>query len=369
MSRKKKIIGFIGSTVVIILCMIAWYVLSEMGHLYSDRESQEKYAGYSYYDTKEQHFISPEKLEFYPERTTGGNAGMKRFFTQSPNAPKEDLPKVNLTRSGFSAVPSNYALYWLGHSSAILELDGIRILIDPVLDNAAPFPGIAGRYTGSPVKRKELPDIDIVLISHDHYDHLEARTIKYLKDRKIRFVTPLGAGARLKGWGVPAEHITEMAWGDSISVSSVQIAACPAVHYSGRTRNDRNKTLWAAYAIKGSDKNIFWSGDTGYGEHIREIGEKYGPFDLACVEMDGWNNGWPNTHLFPDEAVQVAREVGAKIMLPIHWGVFDLALHPWNESIQKVYDLSLENGIELLTPLMGEKVVPGVSKTKVWWKL
>lgn len=369
MSRKKKIILFVIGVIVIVLGTVALHVYSEMGSLYSNKESARNYAGYPYYDTEKHQFVSPKKLESHPDRTTGGDAGFARFFSKSPNAPTEDLPKVNLTKADFSTTPTDYALYWLGHSSAILELDGLRILIDPVLENAAPFPGIVGRYTDSPIKREELPDVDVVLLSHDHYDHLEAPTIKYLKDRNTKFITPLGVGARLKGWGVTQEKITEMAWGDSIIISSVRITACPAVHYSGRTRSDRNKTLWAAYAIKGSEKNIFWSGDTGYGDHIHEIGEKYGPFDLACVEMDGWNPGWSNTHLFPEEAVQVAREVGAPIMLPTHWGVFDLALHPWNESIQKVYEFSLENGIELLTPLMGEKVVPGVSKTKVWWKL
>lgn len=367
MSRKKKIILFVSSVVVIVLCTVALHVLSEMGSLYSDKESVEKYAGYSYYDTETHQFVSPKKLESFPERTTGGDAGFARFFSKSPNAPKEDLPKVNLMKSDFSTIPSAYALYWLGHSSAILELDGLRILIDPVLENAAPFPGIAGRYTESPIKREELPDVDIVLLSHDHYDHLEARTIKYLKNRDIKFIAPLGVGARLKGWGVPQENITEMAWNDSITISTVRIAACPAVHYSGRTRSDRNKTLWAAYAIKGTNKNIFWSGDSGYGEHFKKIGEQYGPFDLACVEIDGWNNGWPNTHLFPEEAVKVASDVGAPLLLPTHWAVFDLALHPWNESIQKVYELSSENGIELLAPLMGEKVIPGISKTNIWW--
>ncbi len=368
MSRKKKICMIIGVVLLLIFAIIGQHVWDEMGEHVPDTESVHLYVNLPYYNPELHQFISPEELVFYPERTTGGSSGFARFFSKSPNAPEQKLPKIHLKKTDFTTVPSDYALYWLGHSSAIIELDGIRILIDPVLENAAPFPGIAGRYKSSPIQREELPEVDIVLLSHDHYDHLEARTMKYLKDRNIRFITPLGVGARLKGWGVPQEKITEIAWGDSIIVSSVRIAACPAIHYSGRTRSDRNKTLWAAYAIKGTDKNIFWSGDTGYGEHIREIGEKYGPFDLACVEMDGWNNGWPNTHLFPDEAVRVACEVGAPLMLPIHWGVFDLALHPWNESIQKVYELSLENEIELLTPLMGEKIVPGISKIKVWWQ-
>lgn len=363
MSKKKKV--FIA--IILIVVVVGQHVLSEMGSLYSNKESKRMYGKFSYYDTKENVFVSPEELVFYPERTTGGSSGFLRFFSKSPNAPKHDLPKVNLTKADFSSTPSPYALYWLGHSSAVLELDGLRILIDPVLDNAAPFPGIVGRYSASPIKREELPEVDIVLISHDHYDHLEARTMKYLKNTNTRFIVPLGVGSRLIGWGIAKDKITEIAWDQSVTISSVRITATPTVHYSGRSGLDRNKTLWAAYVIKGREKNIFWSGDSGYGTHFETIGKKYGPFDLACIEIDGWNDGWPNTHLYPEEAVRVAKEVGSPILLPTHWAVFDLALHPWNESIQKVYESATENNIELLTPLMGEKVIPGETQTQVWW--
>lgn len=356
-----------GVIVVLVIAIIAQHVLNEMGSHNSNSESSRLYGDLPYYNSQENVFVSPDEVTYYPERTTGGSSGFARFFSKSANAPEEELPKVNLTKADFTAVPSSYALYWLGHSSAIIELDGLRILIDPVLQNAAPFPGIVSRYVESPIKRKELPDVDIVLISHDHYDHLEARTMEYLKDRDTRFITPLGVGARLQGWGVPKEKIIEMAWGDSITVSSVRIDALPAVHYSGRSGRDRNQTLWAAYAIKGSEKNIFWSGDTGYGKHIREIGQKYGPFDLACIEIDGWNDGWPNTHLYPHEAVQVAHEVGASLMLPTHWGVFDLALHPWNESIQMTIEAANDHQVQVLTPRMGERIVPGETATEVWW--
>lgn len=357
----------ITAILVLVIAIIAQHVLGEMGSLASDNESSRLYGNLSYYNTQTNEFVSPDEVTYFPERTTGGSSGFARLFTQSPYAPKEQLPTVKLTKADFPTIPSSYALYWLGHSSAIIELDGLRILIDPILQNAAPFPGIARRYVEAPIKREELPDIDVVLISHDHYDHLEARTMKYLKDRETRFIVPLGVGARLQSWGVPQEKITEMAWGDSITVSSVRIAALPTVHYSGRSYNDRNQTLWAAYAIKGSHKNIFWSGDTGYGEHIREIGKTYGPFDLACIEIDGWNDGWPNTHLYPHEAVQVATEVGAPLMLPTHWGVFDLALHPWNESIQTAVDAANDHQVQVLTPLMGQRIVPGETETNNWW--
>lgn len=367
MSKKKKILIITGVVIILVGAIIGQHVLDEMGKRLSDTESEQLYGDLPYYNSETHEFVSPEELTFFADRVTGGDAGFSRFFSKSPNAPTEEIPTVKLSRSDFSATPSAYALYWLGHSSAIIELDGLRILIDPVLQNAAPFPGIATRYVESPLQREELPDVDIVLLTHDHYDHLEARTMKYLKDRDVKFITPLGVAARLKGWGIPADKITEMGWEDSITVQSVTITAITAVHYSGRSRSDRNKTLWAAYAIKGTNKNIFWSGDTGYGEHFKTIGEKYGPFDLACIEIDGWNDGWPNTHLFPEEAVKACMEVGSPAMLSTHWGVFDLALHPWTESIQRVYNAAKENGVHLLTPLMGEKVEPDAWEGKAWW--
>lgn len=367
MTKKKKMLIISGVVVLLLIAIIAQHVLSETGSIPPADKRNRLYGHLSYYNTELSEFVSPDEVTYFPERTTGGTSGFGRFFSKSPNAPKEQLPIVKLTKDDFPAVPSDYALYWLGHSSAIIELDGLRILIDPVLQNAAPFPGIVDRYVESPIKREELPDVDIVLISHDHYDHLEARTMKYLKDRDTRFIVPLGVGARLQSWDVPREKITEMAWSDSINISSVRIAALPTVHYSGRTGRDRNQTLWAAYAIKGNAKNIFWSGDTGYGEHIREIAQTYGPFDLACIEIDGWNDGWPNTHLYPHEAVQVAYEVGATLMLPTHWGVFDLALHQWNESIQMAVDAANDHQVHVLTPMMGQKIVPGETETKKWW--
>ncbi len=355
---------------VFLLAVIAvgGHVLRNMGSLDSDKERAAKYGGRSCYSLQRDAFISPEELLSFPDRTTGGSSGFGRFFKRSPYAPARELPKATLTKNDFTAVPSAYALYWLGHSSVILELDGVRMLIDPVLENAAPFPGIVRRYTASPIERKELPDVNAVLITHDHYDHLEMATMRALKDRDIRFICPLGVGARLEGWGIPPEQITEIGWGDVVEVASVRITSTPGIHYSGRSKTDRNKTLWTGYAIRGERKNIFWSGDSGYGELFKQIGEKYGPFDLACVEIDGWNAGWPNTHFFPEEAIAVCEDVKAQNMLPVHWGVFDLALHPWNESIERVAALAAADSIGLVTPLMGERIVPGETETRTWWR-
>jgi L-ascorbate metabolism protein UlaG (beta-lactamase superfamily) len=368
----RKIFKIVLWTLVIFLLIIggiAYTVNKEIGNTGSLEDNKERFAGLSYYSTEDDAFISPEKLVHYPEQTTGGDPGFMRFFKTSPNAPKLPLPKKRLSKSDFSDRPSEFAAMWFGHSTIIIELDGKRILIDPVFENAGPLPVITRRYDVSPIKREELPEIDIVIITHDHYDHLEAATIQWLAAKNIEYIVPLGVGARLEGWGVQKDHITELGWNQYKTSGSLKITALPGIHYSGRSFNDRDKTLWATFVIKGLEKNLFISGDTGYGKHLKEIGEKHGPFDLAFVEIDGWNKGWPLTHLFPEQVIQLCKDVDTKLLFPIHWGTFDLALHPWDESIQMVAEMAAEHDIELVTPILGEKVIPGISQTSNWWEI
>lgn len=363
----KKIIIRILILLAVLLVGVVYYVNNQMGSLSSHDVRKEKYSKLDYYSSEKDEFISPKKLHHYPEQTTGGDPGFMRFLKTSDYAPKEALPKKIISKSDFSETPDKFAVYWLGHCSIILELDEKRILIDPVFENAGPLPGITPRYDVSPLERTELPQVDLVIITHDHYDHLETATIKFLADKEVKFIVPLGVGDRLENWGVSKEKITELAWNEEITHSTIKITACPGIHYSGRGKSDRNKTLWAGYVIKGQDKNIFCSGDTGYGKHLKQIGEQYGPFDMAFVEIDGWNKGWPQTHLFPDEAIKLCQDVGTNLLFPIHWGTFDLALHPWNESIQMVSDKAKENDIEMVTPILGEKVIPGITPVSKWW--
>ncbi|WP_210465129.1 MBL fold metallo-hydrolase [Rufibacter roseolus] len=367
--KRKYILSFLAIALLLALGVTGCYVKNQLGKVEPQDERKGKYSKISYFSPEKDEFVSPKEIVYYAEKVTGGNSGFARFFKTSPNAPKSELPRRMLTKNDFPEVPSTFAAYWLGHSTAIIELDGHRVLIDPVFGNAGPLPMIAKRMSVSPLLREELPDIDVVIITHDHYDHLEAETIKFLADKDIQFIAPLAVGVRLQGWGVPKNKITELGWYQSVTHGSLSITACPTVHYSGRSYNDRNKTLWASYVIKGKEKNVYWSGDTGYGEHFKEIGRKYGPFDLAFMEIDAWNNGWPNTHLFPEQVIKACQDVNAKILFPIHFSTFDLALHPWDESIKMVADKAAQNNIELLTPVMGQKVIPGETKTTDWWML
>ncbi|MDR3299398.1 MAG: MBL fold metallo-hydrolase [Candidatus Accumulibacter sp.] len=319
---------------------------------------------------KDGRFQSPEPLPSYPERSTGtGPSGWIRFALPNPHAPDAPIPKVALDVSSFAAVPADLAVYWLGHSSLIVELEGKRLLVDPVFGNAAPIPGIVRRFTDAPLERDQIPPLDYVLITHDHYDHLEYATMRALRDRDVRFVVPYGVGAHLRKWGIPAARIHEVGWGEAFSADDLTIASERTLHYSGRTFDNRNKSLWTSWALKGRRLRVFISGDSGYGEHFREIGAKHGPFDLAFIEIDAWNPGWPKTHMFPEEVIRACHDLGARALVPAHWGVFDLARHPWDESIRLIADLAAKAGdVKLLTPLMGERLIPNETVTRAWWK-
>jgi Predicted Zn-dependent hydrolases of the beta-lactamase fold len=352
--------------ILLIAAVIAGYLFRQIGK----KPDIHAYNSFSYYSDGQ--FVSPPALtaavpKVYATHSSVESPGWSRFFLKSPNAPESALPKVMLKKSDFPDKPDSFSVYWLGHCSAIVELNGVRMVIDPVFGNAGPLPGITKRYDKAPLKRDEMPDVDFVILTHNHYDHLEYATMRFFRNNDVRFIVPLGVDVILKGWGIPEEKIYTMAWNDSLSEKGIEITALPVIHYSSRSWSDRNATLWVSYVFSGGGKKIYWSGDTGYGNHFAETGAKYGPFDLAFIEIDGWDPRWADIHLFPEEAVQACIDVNAKILLPVHWAVFDLALHPWNESIQKVVDIAQKEGIEVATPIMGEKFIPGVTKTKHWW--
>jgi L-ascorbate metabolism protein UlaG (beta-lactamase superfamily) len=362
----KKILKIILCSLLLLtlLAFVAYqYLRGEFGKTPS-LEEKTVYAQLGYY--KDGHFQSPQEVIFDFDKVSGGGRSVLRFFSKSRNAPDRPLPKIILDKSSFSDPPSDYVLYWLGHSAAILELDGKRLLFDPVFDNAAPLPFMVPRYDEAPIKREDLPVVDYIVITHNHYDHLEKETVRSIQ--RGRFIVPLGVGAALRGWGIAADRITELGWGVSFKDGGLTITALEGIHFSGRGFFDRNKTLWAAYVVKSPRKSIFWSGDTGYGDHFARFKKEYGPFDLAAVEIDGWNTGWPRSHMFPGEAVQAALDLGAEQILPIHWGVFDLAMHPWHESIDSFLEETGAQTLKTLTPKMGERIVPGKTPTQCWWK-
>ncbi len=349
--------------IMLLVGISAFYVFDNFGKTVTNQDEQ-IFSNLSYY--KDGKFLSLKEITYFPDKVRNGPAGTMRFLDNSRFAPKDKIPVIKLASASFAQEPEDYLLYWLGHSSAILELDGKRIAFDPVIENAAPVWFMVKRYVSSPLDINDLPKLDYVVITHNHYDHLEKKSIKAIKDAK--FIVPLGVGRALQGWGVEKERIIELGWDEEYKNHGLVIKAFRGIHYSGRSPWDRDKTLWNSYGVFARDKKIFWGGDTGYGEHFAEIAQEVGGFDFAALEIDGWNPAWPRTHLFPNEVVMAAQDLGVKSFLPIHWGVFELALHPWAESIEMVANQAQKAGIMVQSPIMGKAIVPEQTITNNWWQ-
>lgn len=286
------------------------------------------------------------------------------------NKPTAVLPSVQTNLKQLAG--EKPTVVWFGHSSYLLKTKGKNILVDPVFSgNASPVSFFGKSYPGSDVYGVEdMPDsIDICIITHDHYDHLDYRTIQKLHPRVKQFYTALGVGAHLEDWGVESSKIIELDWWEkSTNKDSITLTAVPARHFSGRGFT-RGKTLWAAYVLDISGYRIFVGGDSGYDSHFKKIGEQYGPFDLAMLECGQYGKDWPLIHMTPEETATAAKEINTRILLPVHWAKFSLALHPWNEPIERLLKATAEKGITVTTPLIGEPVILGETlPTKTWWR-
>lgn len=283
--------------------------------------------------------------------------------------PLKPLPGVKPDLVGFSTPGDGVRFIWLGHSTFLLRIDGITILVDPVFgDYVSPVPIYAKRFQPPVIQIADIPDIDMVLVSHDHYDHLEKATIQNLAARGVKFVVPIGVGGRLEGWGVARNKISELDWWEKTSVGNVTIVCAPAQHFSGRKGLDGNKTLWASWAILGSTKRVFYSADGGYADHFKEIGDKLGPFDLTFMEVGQYNQNWINVHMMPDQSVQAHIDVKGNMMVPVHWGAYSVSLHDWFDPPQRATAEAAAKGVNLLTPMMGQLVdTDNPPESKPWW--
>lgn len=346
-----------------LLIVAAGYLLNEAGKFpsagdLSAYEGVKNFAAGKFWNTKSVVY------DFDGDHEDKMNMASLIFMTK--HAPEKPIPQVRLNKEAFPAVPEDLAVYWLGHASAILEIGGKRLGTDLVFGNASPVPFTVRRYQDAPLKRRDLPKLDYILLTHNHYDHLERATVRSIKEGV--FIVPLGLGVTLKGWGIAPERIVELDRGDVFERDGVKIRAVEGIHFSGRSLWDADKTSWNSYIISAAGKNVFWGGDSGYGKHYAEIGEKYGPFDFAALEIDAWNGGWPDIHLFPEQAVRAAKDLKAKTMLPIHWSVYDLGFHPWDKSIKRVAEIAEREGMPLATPKQGEKYITEKTKTSKWWE-
>ncbi|WP_235861470.1 MBL fold metallo-hydrolase [Pontibacter flavimaris] len=307
----------------------------------------------------------------------GFSGYMKLLHTQIFGENDEQLPGRPIPYLPVKAATTNSVqdtatvVTWLGHSAFMVEIDGKRLLLDPMLgDIASPLSFIGPRrFAPLPITAADLPPIDAVLISHDHYDHLDYGSIKDLNEKTGHFYVALGVGAHLERWGVPAEKITEMDWWQEATLQGLTFAATPSRHFSGRGLTDRMGTLWTSWVIIGREDRVFFSGDSGYFSGFAEIGEKYGPFDITLLECGQYNELWQNIHMMPEQTVQAHLDLKGKLLMPIHRGAFSLAMHSWTDPIQRVTKRAAELKVPITTPLIGEPVLlhRAAPHTK-WWR-
>lgn len=278
---------------------------------------------------------------------------------------------VNKTLLSTLPPPGELRVTWLGHSTLLIDIDGRRILTDPVwYSRVSPFRQFGPkRFFENPLPIDQLPPIDYILLSHDHYDHLDKHAIIKLTQQGIRVLTLLGVKKRLTDWGVNPELVSELNWWDTLLLDfNFKITVAPARHFSGRWLGDRFKTLWGSFAIKGPVHNIYFGADSGYYDGFKTIGERLGPFDVAMLEIGAYNPAWENIHMGPENAVKAAKDLGSPPLLPIHWGTFNLAMHPWKEPVEKLVAEAGKEHVTLLLPAPGETLaINGQPHNSQWW--
>ena len=283
---------------------------------------------------------------------------MKEYYKDNPNRdPAVKVPFIKQDSTQLEITKQVSKLIWFGHSAFLLQLDGRNILLDPMLgETPSPVKWLSRpRYNDHlPLEIAELPAIDFVFISHDHYDHLDYETIEQLYAKVKHFVVPLGVGAHLKAWGIEDEKIHEYDWWTDDEIEGLKFAFAPTRHFSGRGVLNHNSTLWGSWIIKGEHQKIYFSGDGGYDDHFKKIGEKYGPFDIAMVECGQYNKNWKQIHMQPEESAQAIKDLNAKVGVPIHWGAFTLSLHDWYEPPVRIKEAADSIGVRVVTPKIGE---------------
>lgn len=300
---------------------------------------------------------------------------IKDMMNPNPDiTPKQnvDVRKISPERL-FDKKDATTRIYWLGHSSFIIQIDGMTALIDPIFSQyASPHPWLGRKRFNNamPISLEEIENVDMILISHDHYDHLDYPTIKALSHKTDHFFVPLGVGNHLNRWGIDSSRVTEMDWWDEFGYEDLKIVFTPSRHMSGRGLTDQSSTLWGSWIIQSDKHNVFFSGDGGYGKHFKEIGNLYGPFDIGLMECGQYNENWKNVHMLPEETVQASLDVKAEWVIPIHWGAFTLAPHSWKEPISRFEKEAQINNLNFATPRIGETIVldSNIFPKSKWWE-
>ncbi|HXC60752.1 MAG TPA: MBL fold metallo-hydrolase [Steroidobacteraceae bacterium] len=314
-------------------------------------------------------------------RVPGPGLTMKDLWTFLFNKPANTRPAsepqvLPLTRAEVEAAPDR-SLFRLGHSTLLIKLQGGFWITDPVFSKrASPVQWFGPkRFHAPPISLEELPPLRGVLLSHDHYDHLDRATVRKLAAKTDLFLTPLGVGDRLERWGVPASKVRQFDWWQETRIDGIRFVATPAQHFSGRTFFDGNRTLWCSWVLVDpathdtQDLRVFFSGDTGYSDHFKEIGRRLGPFDVTMIEAGAYDPRWAYVHMLPKQTVQAHVDLRGLWLLPVHNGTFDLAMHAWDDPFEQISRITIERGVALVTPQMGERVnLDAPQPTKAWWR-
>ncbi|MCA6074671.1 MBL fold metallo-hydrolase [Fulvivirga sedimenti] len=294
----------------------------------------------------------------------------RQFFETAGREPGSPLPIQPFRASEFLTPTETPKFIWYGHSVLLMQVSGKTILIDPMFgSNASPIaPFATKRFSaGSLEIIDSLPEIDLVLLTHDHYDHLDLDSMHRLIPKVKHFYTALGVGRHLKYWGVQGKNITEFDWWDQEIFHEIQITFTPSRHFSGRGLTDRAKSLWGGWVLKENGSSIYFSGDGGYGDHFKEVGSRLGPFDIGFMECGQYNEHWRQIHMFPEEAVQAGLDSGVKRAVPVHWGAFSLAQHTWKDPAERFVQAAMEQNLKFLTPRLGEQFNLETSPGAHWW--
>ncbi|MDH5365539.1 MAG: MBL fold metallo-hydrolase [Cyclobacteriaceae bacterium] len=287
--------------------------------------------------------------------------------------PDTTLDSKTFNKSDYDVINKEVKLTWFGHSSVLLSIDGKNLLIDPIFAQRASMFSFMGPKRYDYIKHvtvDDMPKIDAVIISHDHYDHLDYETFLKLKLRVNKYFVPLGVGVHLEAWGIPEEQISELDWWDEINFSeTIQLAFTPSRHFSGRGIRDRFTTLWGSWVIQGAKQKLYFGGDSGYSESFKKIGEKYGPFDFAMLECGQYSRYWPEIHMMPEQTAQAGTDLKAKNVMPIHWGKFTLSIHNWREPVQRFVKASTAHQYNVIIPELNTAfTVPDTTSISTWWR-
>ena len=368
--RLRRVLRYVGVVVLLIVVLVVVGYLSGLGAMGAGAVGERLARMQVSSQWTGEHFansLPSEEPALWP-------ATVAWFTGSSPySIPASPPPILRRSASDFESSPaSGLRITWLGHSTLLVEIDSYRILIDPVWgERTSPFTWMGPeRFHEPPLPWNELPPLDAVLISHDHYDHLDMPTIRRLIDTDVPILVPLGVGAHLEHWQIPAERIIEHDWWDEYQLGDLRLVTTPARHFSGRSMlmTDRMQTLWAGWALIGPAHRIYYSGDTAMFPGFHEIGRRLGPFDATMIESGAYNQLWRDVHVGPEQAVQAHVMVGGKVMIPVHWGTFDLALHSWTEPVERVMIAAQRFGVTVATPQPGQSVEPAtVPPPTRWW--